>query len=256
MTARVKGMLLLLAVCTTIDAVNPALRAPSKAKAECPADILHELITKCPKLMENPMLKSMMKQMEPVNVVGMINSYLQERKKRLTVISYLQTYCADEIPEFCSMCRISDCPQATQSPTARQDRKDQLEADLSKLPKAVNARTPGISCADAAKSKNGDTLSMDYTGWLYDPSTKKQGKQFDSSVGKQPFQFELGAGSVIKGWDQGLSGLCAGDKKTLIIPPELGYGDSGAGGVIPGGATLKFDVTLLKISASAPTFQD
>ncbi|KAJ3027692.1 UNVERIFIED_CONTAM: Peptidyl-prolyl cis-trans isomerase fpr2 [Siphonaria sp. JEL0065] len=92
------------------------------------------------------------------------------------------------------------------------------------------------------KSQAGDKLSMHYTGTL-----KESGKQFDSSVGRRPFQFTLGAGQVIKGWDQGLNDMCVGEKRVLTIPASLGYGERGAGGVIPGGATLVFDVELLDI---------
>jgi len=97
-------------------------------------------------------------------------------------------------------------------------------------------------------SKNGDMLSMDYTGTLED------GTKFDSSVDrKQPFNFQLGVGQVIKGWDQGLTDMCVGEKRKLTVPPSLGYGDAGAGDVIPGGATLHFDVELLSINeAPAP----
>jgi len=97
-------------------------------------------------------------------------------------------------------------------------------------------------------SKNGDMLSMDYTGTLED------GTKFDSSVDrKQPFNFQLGVGQVIKGWDQGLTDMCVGEKRKLTVPPSLGYGDAGAGDVIPGGATLNFDVELLSINeAPAP----
>jgi len=91
-------------------------------------------------------------------------------------------------------------------------------------------------------SRKGDTLKMHYTGTL-----ASNGKQFDSSIGRGPFEFELGAGRVIKGWDQGLSGMCQGDKRKLTIPPELGYGSRGAGGDIPGGATLIFEVQLVGI---------
>jgi peptidylprolyl isomerase len=86
-----------------------------------------------------------------------------------------------------------------------------------------------------------------YTGWLYVNGAR--GKKFDSSVDRgTPFTFALGAGQVIPGWDQGVAGMKVGGKRTLIIPPELGYGDNGAGGgLIPPGATLIFDVELLQV---------
>lgn len=101
----------------------------------------------------------------------------------------------------------------------------------------------------AEKSKNGDTLYMHYSGYIAQSSaTGTPGSKFDSSLDRgRPFDFPLGAGRVIKGWEQGLQDMCPGEKRTLIIPPELGYGTRGAGNVIPGGATLKFDVELLSI---------
>jgi len=103
------------------------------------------------------------------------------------------------------------------------------------------------------KTKAGDSLSMHYTGTIDESSkTGTKGKQFDSSVGREPFEFVLGQGQVIKGWDQGLLDMCIGEKRTLIIPPELGYGDSGAGDDIPAGATLKFTVECLGIKDAPP----
>lgn len=99
-----------------------------------------------------------------------------------------------------------------------------------------------------ARSKKGDQLTMHYTGTLQD------GSKFDSSLDRdQPFTFQLGVGQVIKGWDQGLLDMCVGEKRKLTIPPELGYGEKGAGNVIPGGATLTFEVELMNISDSPPT---
>jgi peptidylprolyl isomerase len=92
----------------------------------------------------------------------------------------------------------------------------------------------------------GQTCVMHYTGWLYENGTK--GKKFDSSVDRgQPFEFPIGQGRVIKGWDEGVATMKVGGKRTLIIPPALGYGARGAGGVIPPNATLMFDVELLGV---------
>jgi FKBP-type peptidyl-prolyl cis-trans isomerase FkpA len=95
----------------------------------------------------------------------------------------------------------------------------------------------------------GDQVYVNYTGWLFDAKAKKQhGKQFDSSVGRPPLTFPLGAGRVIKGWDQGVAGMKVGGKRTLVIPSELAYGPRGAGnGVIPPDAKLIFDVELVSI---------
>jgi FKBP-type peptidyl-prolyl cis-trans isomerase FkpA len=92
----------------------------------------------------------------------------------------------------------------------------------------------------------GQEVSVHYTGWLFNDGV--QGGKFDSSKDRmQPFQFNLGAGMVIKGWDEGVAGMKVGGQRTLIIPSDLGYGARGAGGVIPPNATLKFDVELLAV---------
>jgi FKBP-type peptidyl-prolyl cis-trans isomerase len=88
----------------------------------------------------------------------------------------------------------------------------------------------------------GDTVAVHYTGWL------KNGKQFDSSVNRQaPFQFTVGAGTVIKGWDEGIQGMKLGGKRKLTIPPQLGYGERGAGGLIPPKAVLIFEVEVVGV---------
>ena len=118
---------------------------------------------------------------------------------------------------------------------------------------------PGGSVADleridtlagtGAVATSGSDVTVHYTGWLYDENAPQQrGLKFDSSVDRgQPFTFLLGAGQVIRGWDDGVAGMKVGGKRTLLIPADLGYGSNGAGGVIPPGASLVFDVELLDV---------
>lgn len=104
-----------------------------------------------------------------------------------------------------------------------------------------------ITVGTGAEAVNGKTLTVNYTGWLYNPAkTDLKGSQFDTSVGKSPYSFKLGAGTVIAGWDQGVVGMKVGGKRTLVIPASLGYGASG-NGPIPGNAGLVFEVELLKV---------
>ena len=98
-----------------------------------------------------------------------------------------------------------------------------------------------------ASPTTGQTCVMHYTGWLWENGAK--GAKFDSSLDRgRPFEFPLGKGRVIKGWDEGVASMKIGGKRTLLIPPHLGYGASGAAGVIPPGATLLFEVELLGVS--------
>ena len=100
-----------------------------------------------------------------------------------------------------------------------------------------------------AEATRGTRVSVHYTGWLYSESAPDHhGTKFDSSRDRrEPFAFGLGAGQVIAGWDQGVEGMKVGGKRTLVIPPALGYGSRGAGGVIPPNAALVFDVELLDV---------
>ena len=111
--------------------------------------------------------------------------------------------------------------------------------------------TSGLQIIDSkvgsgASPVTGQTCVMHYTGWLYENGQK--GKKFDSSVDRnEPFEFKIGQRQVIAGWDEGVASMKVGGKRTLIIPPALGYGARGAGGVIPPNATLMFDVELLAV---------
>jgi FKBP-type peptidyl-prolyl cis-trans isomerase FkpA len=133
---------------------------------------------------------------------------------------------------------LSDCggqppPASTPPATAGVSRLESVELK------------PGTGAAIVA----GQTAVVNYTGWLYDASAPDhKGKQFDSSVGTgMPFRFPLGAGQVIRGWDEGVLGMQVGAERRLTIPADLGYGDRGAADVIPPGATLVFDVELVAI---------
>jgi peptidylprolyl isomerase len=108
-------------------------------------------------------------------------------------------------------------------------------------------QTKDIKVGTGASPKPGQTCVMHYTGWLYQNGVK--GKKFDSSVDRgEPFEFAIGRGRVISGWDQGVATMKVGGKRTLIIPPELAYGGRGAGGgLIPPNATLMFEVELLDV---------
>ncbi len=116
---------------------------------------------------------------------------------------------------------------------------------------AMTKTASGLSFEDTqvgpgASPRTGQTCVMHYTGWLWENGAK--GKKFDSSVDRgKPFSFQIGRGMVIQGWDEGVATMKVGGKRTLLIPPDLGYGKSGAGGVIPPNATLLFEVELLEL---------
>lgn len=115
----------------------------------------------------------------------------------------------------------------------------------------MNTNPSGLQYEDTvtgegAEAVKGNHVSVHYTGWLY--SNGEAGTKFDSSKDRgQPFQFPLGGGQVIRGWDEGVAGMKVGGTRRLVIPPELGYGARGAGGVIPPNATLLFEVELISV---------
>jgi FKBP-type peptidyl-prolyl cis-trans isomerase FkpA len=105
-----------------------------------------------------------------------------------------------------------------------------------------------LKVGDGAEAVAGKQVTVNYTGWFYDANQPDQkGAQFETSVGKTPFSFPLGAGRVIQGWDRGVAGMKVGGSRRLVIPPSLGYGAAG-NGPIPGNATLVFDVDLLAVA--------
>jgi FKBP-type peptidyl-prolyl cis-trans isomerase FkpA len=123
-------------------------------------------------------------------------------------------------------------------------KKDEAQASVAELVKK------DAKVGEGAEAVKGKGVAVHYTGWLYDAQAPdNKGSKFDSSVDRgSPFTFPLGAGRVIKGWDEGVAGMKVGGKRTLIIPPQLGYGARGAGGgKIPPNATLVFDVELLDV---------
>lgn len=148
-----------------------------------------------------------------------------------------------------SMATLSACAkdEPAEPTTSTSSSESAAPAEESAAPTVDPATVTELQIEDltvgtGAEAKAGNTVTVDYTGWLSD------GTQFDSSVGSgQPFQFGLGQGMVIPGWDQGVAGMKVGGKRRLLIPPALGYGDQGAGGVIPPGAVLIFDVELLGV---------
>lgn len=130
-----------------------------------------------------------------------------------------------------------------------------------KLAGTFRKTASGLQIAEIKPGKGpvaapGQTLGMLYRGWIYDTEKGRQGLLFDSNLNrKKPLEFVLGTGRVIKGWDEGVEGMKKGAKRVLIIPPELAYGEKGAGGVIPPGATLLFEVEVVSITGEAKPIQ-
>jgi peptidylprolyl isomerase len=129
---------------------------------------------------------------------------------------------------------------------ANADEKSEKKSESKMVKTATGLQYEDVVVGTGAQPHTGQTCVMHYTGWLWEHGAK--GKKFDSSVDRgQPFEFPLGMGRVIKGWDEGVASMKVGGKRNLIIPPQLGYGSRGAGGVIPPNATLYFEVELLGI---------
>ena len=122
-----------------------------------------------------------------------------------------------------------------------------FEVELLPTPERPQLQMDDVVVGTGATAKEGDSVTVHYTGWLYDEkASNHRGRKFDSSKDRNdPFEFELGAGMVIRGWDEGVQGMQVGGTRILTIPPHLGYGARGAGGVIPPNATLIFEVELL-----------
>lgn len=138
--------------------------------------------------------------------------------------------------------QISTLPSASPSATILKDKEPSASssANITKMKDGLQIQDEVVGAGTEAET--GNQVTVNYVGTLTD------GKKFDSSYDRnQPFTFTLGAGEVIKGWDEGVAGMRVGGKRKLTIPPSLGYGDSGVPGAIPGGATLIFEVELLKV---------
>jgi peptidylprolyl isomerase len=149
-----------------------------------------------------------------------------------------------------SMAKVYSCVLATafilSTPCIAEDANKTNTGTPMTTTSASGLQTIDTVVGTGASPKTGQTCVMHYTGWLYDNGVK--GKKFDSSVDRgSPFEFTIGVGQVIKGWDEGVASMKVGGKRTLIIPAQLGYGARGAGGVIPPNATLMFDVELLGV---------
>jgi FKBP-type peptidyl-prolyl cis-trans isomerase FkpA len=139
---------------------------------------------------------------------------------------------------FCTTNLFAQTPGTGAAPTS-----SKMDAKVMQLQKI------DVKQGTGAEATSGKAVIVHYTGWLYDPAAAGQkGAKFDSSRDRQvPFGFILGAGKVIRGWDEGVAGMKVGGQRTLIIPAEMAYGNRGAGGVIPPDATLIFDVELIEV---------
>jgi FKBP-type peptidyl-prolyl cis-trans isomerase FkpA len=141
---------------------------------------------------------------------------------------------------------LSACQAESNITDTNQSTVKEMKAMTSKITELQKIDT---QVGTGREAEPGFNVTVHYTGWLYDATAEEsKGKKFDSSLDRnQPFNFFLGGGQVIQGWDEGFAGMKIGGKRTLIIPAEMGYGERGAGGVIPPNADLIFDVELLGV---------
>ncbi|MEO8587314.1 MAG: FKBP-type peptidyl-prolyl cis-trans isomerase [Acidobacteriota bacterium] len=161
------------------------------------------------------------------------------RVSRIVLAGFVSLSCA--LPA-CADERTKPAVPATTTAAAATSAKK--ESKMTKTPSGLEYEDTVVGTG--ALPKPAQKCVMHYTGWLYENGAK--GKKFDSSLDRgQPFEFQIGLGQVIKGWDEGVATMKVGGKRTLVIPPAIGYGTRGAGGVIPPNATLLFEVELLGV---------
>ncbi len=149
----------------------------------------------------------------------------------------------EDVPATEADAATTEAPESTEEAAVT----DTQANEVFEITTGLTARI--LRSGDGQVAKAGDTVVVHYTGWLYDESAENnRGAKFDSSVDRgQHFDFSLGAGQVIQGWDQGVEGMAIGEVRELIIAPDMGYGERGAGNVIPPGATLVFEVELFGV---------
>jgi FKBP-type peptidyl-prolyl cis-trans isomerase FkpA len=172
-------------------------------------------------------------------------------------MKFRNTIVAVMLALFVVACGQKETDSAASAETTPAQIEENTVTENSSDPVEIIEIAPGLTGAilrrghgDTAKA--GDIVEVHYTGWLYEEGAENnRGEKFDSSVDRgERFQFPLGAGRVIKGWDQGVDGMLIGELRVLTIAPEMGYGERGAGGVIPPGATLVFEVELFGLESS------